>query len=235
MKRQPLLPFINDEDFIRNVEAVLSAAQSAFDHAEDKLYSNTIDPFSAVFDASRQGISLEIWLQQEKSRQVQKTMQNAIGAFHQNLIGSIPGWESLHNKVIDVINKEKLIIAEIKNKYSTTKGNHMKNIYDDILSALKSDYKGFTGYYVEIIPHTLEPYDKPFTPSDNIKKNRRRTNEKIRKIDGKSFYALATGRPGALKELYYALPKAIASLKGTPHDHISNDSLFEELFARAYV
>src|SRR3989339_1324651 len=142
MKKQHYLSFINDDDFLRNVEAVLSAAQSAFDDAEDKLYSNTIVPFSAVFDASSQGISLEAWLQQEKSRQIQKTMQNALGTFHQNLIGSISGWKSLPTgSLIDVVNKEKLIIAEIKNKYNTTKGNHMKNIYDDILSSLESDYK----------------------------------------------------------------------------------------------
>lgn len=237
MSKHSYLDFIEDDALIRQVGVVLQVAQSAFDHAEDELYSNTIDPFSAVFDVLRQGITLKAWLQQEKSRQIQKTMQNALGIFHQNLIGSIPGWVSLPvGHLIDVINKEKSIIAEIKNKYNTTKGSDKKSIYDNLASALKVEYKGYTGYYVEIIPSTLEPYDEPFTPSDNVTKRRRRLNEAIRVIDGKSFYALAAGRPNALKEIYYALPEVVAAIKGgSVAAQITKDSLFEELYSQAYT
>ncbi|MFA5839971.1 MAG: Eco47II family restriction endonuclease [Candidatus Margulisiibacteriota bacterium] len=236
MSSHKYLDFIKDEDLINHVEAVLQIAQSAFNHAEDELYSNTIDPFSAVFDVLRQGITLKAWLQQEKSRQIQKTLQNALGIFHQNLIGSIPGWSSLPvGNLIDVVNQKKQIIAEIKNKYNTTKGSDRKSIYDNLTSALKAEYKGFTGYYVEIIPSTLKPYDKPFTPSDNVTKRRRRPNKMIRVIDGKSFYSIATGKPNALREIYYALPEVISVILGGNASQIKKDSLFEELYSQAYA
>jgi hypothetical protein len=236
MSSNRFLSFIRDEDLTRHVKKVLDTAHEAFEHSEDKLYSNVIDPFSAVFDALGQGISLDEWMKQEKSRQMQKTLQNALGDFHQDIIGSIPGWENFpRGKVIDVINKEKRIIAEIKNKYNTTKGSDKKTIYDNLASKIKSDYKGFTGYYVEIIPKTLEPYDEEFTPPDNVRGRRRRANPKIRVIDGKSFYALASGKDAALRELYYTLPRVTAQILGNNSGKIVNDHLFEEIYSQAYA
>jgi hypothetical protein len=99
------------------------------------------------------------------------------------------------------------IIAEVKNKFNTTKGNHKVEIYDAIKSKLKTtQYNDFIGYYVEVIPQGKRMYDKPFTPSDNKTKKRRPTDKKIRMIDGVSFYTLVTGRKYALQELFEALP-----------------------------
>ena len=50
--------------------------------------------------------------------------------------------------VVDIICENKKIVAEIKNKHNTTKGNHKKSIYDDLLSVLER-YEGYTGYYVD--------------------------------------------------------------------------------------
>ncbi len=233
--KKDLLPFIGNEDLYKHVSKVLNTAQHAADLAEENLYSNVIDPFSALFDVLRQGITLADWIEQEKTRQIQKTMQNALGEFHQSILGAIPGWESLPTgNVIDVRNMQKQIMAEVKNKYNTTKGSDKKSIYDNLNSQLDGDYQGFTGYYVEIIPKSKRPYNKPFTPSDNVARIRRPENEKIRIIDGKSFYALATGHEDSLKMLYVALPKVIAEILGTGHQTITEDQLFIDLFHKAY-
>ena len=50
-----------------------------------------------------------------------------------------------------VVNYKK-IIAELKNKHNTMKGDARINIYDDLEKCLKTTNKGFTGYYVEILP-----------------------------------------------------------------------------------
>lgn len=98
------------------------------------------------------------------------------------------------------------IIAEIKNKFNTTKGNHKVEIYDAIKSKLNTkEYANFIGYYVEIIPQGKNKYDKPFVPSDNKTKKRRPVNKNIKVIDGVSFYALAAGRKHALQELFEAI------------------------------
>lgn len=233
-KRQ-LLSFISNEDLYTHVRVVLETAQQASDLAEEKLYSNVVDPFSALFDTLRQKITLSDWVSQEKTRQIQKTMQNALGKFHQAILGSMEGWEDLPvGYVIDIRNMKKKVIAEIKNKHNTTKGSDKKSIYDNLKSQLNGNYKGFTGYYVEVIPKGRKPCDKPFTPSDNVTKKRRPIDEKIRVIDGKSFYALASGHKDALKMLYTVLPVLIADILGINYKEITKDAIFMELFNRVY-
>lgn len=229
------LTFIEDSDLFDEVAKVLNVVISAAAEAEAKLYNNVIDPFSAVFDSIRQGISVEDWLEQEKSRQIQKTFQNSIGDFHQAVLGHIGDWQNLHvGGVVDLQNDVVKVIAEIKNKHNTTKGNHKKVIYDDLLSLLTSRYQGYIGYYVEIVPKSRTPYDKPFTPSDNETQTRRPENKDIRVIDGRSFYGLVTGVPNALDQLYYAIPLVIADVLGRDPLQVANDPLYQELFKKAY-
>ncbi|HOW60258.1 MAG TPA: Eco47II family restriction endonuclease [Candidatus Moranbacteria bacterium] len=234
MAKKQLLPFIKNEDLYKHVKMVLNVAKNATNNAEKKIYSNVIDPFSALFDASNQNISLSEWIKQEKSRQTQKTLQNAIGEFHQNILGSMSGWENLKTgSVSDLSNKNKKIIAEVKNKYNTTKGNHKTAIYDDFKKLLKKDYKGYEAYYVEIIPKGRNVYNKPFTPPDNRTGKRRPKNIKIKIIDGKTFYDLASGYPESLKQLYLALPTAISNVLGKKVNKVKSNE-FVALFKKAY-
>lgn len=236
---EPFLLFIENVRLFAIVEKVLIAVQKGSVDGEKNLYKNSIDPFSAVFDTLVQGISLNRWLEQEKSRQVQKTLQNAIGTFHQEVLGSVSGWKDLGTgNIVDLINEERKIIAEVKNKHNTTKGNHRTAIYDDIKMLINEDYNGYTGYYVEIIPKNKKKYDVPFTPPDNTEKDKekknRPINEKIRIIDGESFYKLVTGRPKALEELYKALPKVIGIILDREVANIEGEELFEYLFRKTY-
>ena len=233
--QQSKLSFISDDILYQEVEKVLNIAKTAVREAEVKLYRNVVDPFSALFDSLRQEISLTDWLEQEKARQIQKTMQNAVGDFHQAILGNVDGWKDMGvGSVIDLKNDSRKVIAEVKNKHNTTKGNHKKVIYDDISHSLENNYSGYKGYYVEIIRKSKTPYDKPFVPPDNETGQRRPLNEAIRVIDGNSFYALVTGRKNALYELYSVLPYVIADiLKITPTAFI-NDINYKDLFSRAY-
>lgn len=162
-------------------------------------------------------------------------MQNALGEFHQGVLGAVDGWQDLGTgHVIDIASKNKKIIAEVKNKYNTTKGNHKVVIYDDLKAQLHNPYKGFTAYYVEIIPPKKGAYNKPFTPSDNKSKKRRPVNENIRVIDGKSFYAIATGDDDGLRKVYEVLPRVISDIIGGGEEKAIEEALFMELFDRAY-
>ena len=203
--------------------------------AQTTLYNNSIDPFSAIFDAMTKGITVEDWLLQESRRQVQKTMQNAIGDFHQNILGAVSGWENWgRGQVVDLLSTRKKIIAEVKNKFNTTKGNDKVATYDRFKNILKSRYKGFVSYYVEIIPKSKKIYDKEFVPSDNLNKTRRVANKSIRITDGISFYALVTGRKQALRELYLVLPEVIAQIVDKPEKLIADKEQFIKLFNSTY-
>lgn len=232
---KPLLPYISNKDLFAKVEEVIKLTQAAVNMCEKNFYKNAIDPFSAIFDAFMKNISLEQWIQQESSRQIQKTMQNAIGEFHQKILGCVEGWQNMGTgNVFDLLNKDKKIIAEVKNKFNTTKGNHKVAIYDDLELQLKNKYKGYRAYYVEIIPQNKKEYNNPFTPPDNKTKTRRAKNEKIRKIDGNSFYFFATGEKNPLKMLYDVLPIVIGIILNKKHEYLTKDKFFIELFRRAY-
>ena len=167
------LPYITDDSLIEEVEKVVEVIKEAKSSAEAKLHSNVLDPFGALFHATTQGLLYDQWIQLEMGRQIQKTMQNAIGKFHQGILGNIEGWEDLGTGgVVDIKNENKKIIAEIKNKHNTVTGIHLIGIYDSIESQLNlPNYSGFTGYFVQIIPKRKQQYDKLFTPSDHALSN----------------------------------------------------------------
>lgn len=203
----PYLKFISDKNLISAVGKVVKVIEMAEQEADSNLHKNVIDPFSALFHGVTHAITYKEWIEQEKARQSQKTMQNAIGDFHQEILGMVDGWANFGSGGgLDIMNKQEKIIAEIKNKFNTTKGNHKVEVYDAIKAKLKTkEYENFLGYYVEIIPKSKNKYDKPFVPPDNKTKKRRPANKNIRVIDGVSFYALATGRKHALQELFEAV------------------------------
>ena len=205
------LNFISDKNLITAVGNVVKIIETSEKEADNNLFKNVIDPFSALFHGITHSISYKEWIKLEKSRQLQKTMQNAIGDFHQEILGSIPGWINLGTGGgLDVTNIRMKIIAEVKNKFNTTKGNHKIEVYDAIKSKLENkDFIGYIGYFVEVIPQDKNRYNSPFTPPDNKTKKRRPTNQNIRVIDGMSFYELASGRKYALKELFEVLPDVL--------------------------
>ena len=213
MKGQQLLPFISDEDLYGHATTVVDAFTSKIKQADSELNKNVIDPFSAAFNCLVKGIAPSNWLELEKARQIQKTLEDSLGRFHQDVLASMPGWTRVG--LTDIVNRDLMIIAEVKNKYNTTKGVDKVRIYDDLQNMLgHKDYWDFAGYYVEVIPRSPRPYDVPFTPSDNRAHIRRAKNDRIRRIDGCSFYARASGHEGALRILYHTLPKVISDILG---------------------
>ena len=183
-------------------------------HADPDIYKNTLDCFSAVLDAKILGKDLESWINDvEKTRHTQKTLQNEVGNIHTKVLGTISGWHDMGvGKILDLENSDKKIVAELKNKHNTTKGNHKKDIYDDLAEVIDSR-PGYTGYYVEILPKNLQRYDHPFSPPDNAKQGTKRPERPdIRIIDGYSFYALVTGSATALLEFYEMFPSIIGDV-----------------------
>jgi hypothetical protein len=228
------LPYISDTALKTAVKKVVDCILATQIATEQTMYRNVIDPFSAVFDGAVQGFNLDEWLKKEKARQTQKTVQNQIGYFHQNIIGSIPGWKVLPQG-FDICNDTRQIFAEIKNKYNTVKGSDRPGVYDYLSNRLNEpSYQGFTAYYVEIIPQSKKTYDKAFTPSDRTTKTKRPLNERIRRISGQAFYNLATNVPGALSMLFDVLPDVISDVSGLDRLSQEKQSSFRSLFDRAY-
>lgn len=188
------LKWIGDSDLENAVEHLLAKAKEAKKKAEKKFGKNVIDPFSALFEISGFDIDYKTWHKGETARQAQKTLQNNIGTFHQTILGSVNGWDDLKTgSVIDLSCNKKKIIAEIKNKYSTVSGGKLSELYyslEKLVMPKASIYKGFTVYYVAIIPKKRERFNRLFMPPDKEKGEKCPANEKIREIDGASFMNL---------------------------------------------
>ena len=173
----------------------------------------------------------------EISRQAQKTLSNHVGMFHQKFLGSMSGWQDLEvGKMVDLVNHDKKIIAEIKNKHNTVTGAKLVDVYKALESFVMSNghiYKDYTAYYVEIVPKKPKRTDDMFVPSDNKTSTNCPSNEKIRKMDGASFYALVTGVEDALEQVFKALPKVIKDLYPQFND-ISAENAYQ-YYQKAYI
>ena len=230
------LQFISDKLLEQHCRLLLDKIQKVASSADEELYSNVIDPFSATFDAMYQKISLDDWLRQEKARQIQKSLQNYVGDFHQAVLGSINGWENLGiGNSIDLRSRDRKIIAEVKNKHNTMNSNSALAVYDKLQKHLDYDesYQGYTAYCVIIIPQTPKPINFPFCPSERgIKRPQR---EDIRKVDGMSFYNIATNNSNALQELYCRIPVILGRLLNINIEKFVSTGIFDYLFQKAYL
>ena len=120
------------------VQTLLSSANAAISPSRS-LTKNTIDPFGIIFEMSGFNIpSVGQWQINEKQRQAQKSLQNAIGAFHQNILGHIysngnqisQNLGNGHNSGMDVVVPSLSIIADVKNKFKTLNAKGKLALYD---------------------------------------------------------------------------------------------------------
>lgn len=225
--------YIDDNILIKEVSIVLHGINSAFEKIDESLFSNVVDPFSALFDASAQNISYEDWIKQEKSRQLQKTLQNTIGLFHESIIGNMDNWEHLSKGGYDVENRTAKIIAELKNKYNTMNSSSSEAVYTKMVDFLDTTKKGYTAYVVTVIPKTPNRFNRNYNPS--VRGTRFPSRNDLKVVDGATFYEIATGDADALLKLYKALPSAIKkALKKTDATYKPELKNFEKLFFKAF-
>lgn len=224
------LPFILEEDLQKECISLFEKVLDAAKKADQNFNKNRIDAFSALFECGLRQISLKEWIKSEKQRQLQKTLQNEIGYFHQKVLGHIKGCQDLGvGNLIDFACPSKKIIAEIKNKHNTVKGSDQIVTYDALYECLqKPQFQGFTGYYVTVIPKRRGVY--PFTPSDNKTHQKRPENLQILAIDGINFYKLLTGDENALFKIYEEIPKILNAYYSDACKNIEHEDLFLKNF-----
>lgn len=155
--------FIDESKFEKCVKDLFKKYENA---KKKDFFKNKIDPFSAIVQMNFQEKNYDQWVTFEKERQLQKSLQNHIGKFHQDIIVSLHGWSEM--EVSDAINEKQKIFVEVKNKWQTVTGEKEARVYDNLESNLKK-YDGYTAYYLFIIRQG-DYVDEPFTPSDNTKK-----------------------------------------------------------------
>ena len=214
------LGFINDEDFFFHVKAMVSRLTVAMNLK--KFSKNSIDPIKMTVEMHAYQISLEEAVTREIARQMGKTVENAIGWFHQNIFKYIPGWQ-IPKDGVDVMNDEMTIFAEIKNKHNTMNANSAETVFNKLKGIVVGNPNA-TAYLVEVIAKTSQ--DIPWTVSGfnltTAKANR------VRRISIDRFYKVVTGDENAFSKLCSVLGKAIDDvLKEHPASKFKNTVLAE--------
>ncbi|MFA9464951.1 MAG: Eco47II family restriction endonuclease [Velocimicrobium sp.] len=198
------LEFIDDEKLMKAIEALYGTYQKSFSAKTlPELNKNIMDPFKFQFDTVflNQG-NAAVTMNREIFRQSDKSISNAIGLFHQQLIGCIEGFCETKDLPCDVKKCDNTIFAEIKNKHNTMNVRSAAGVYEE-LEGLAKSYPKAICYLVEII--AKKSTNEVWEQTVNEKKI---SHPRIRRISADRFFELATGEKDAFRQLCEVLPIA---------------------------
>lgn len=198
-----------------------------------------LDPFTMLVQARTENQQLADMLSFEALRSKNKTVSNAVGLWHQGVLGLSEVWDELGSNggVVDLKSVEgwkspkfnKPLYAEVKNRYNTIKASNEKDMWDKLDSAARMN--GAVSYLIQVIPEKPEAYDKQWVPSG------RQGRDIVRCCDGVTGYAMSFGRDDALLELFKALPLVIEDVRVELGEPISSEidcEGMEELFLKVF-
>lgn len=197
--------FIEDEKLFMAIKILYKTyVKSYASKTLKEMNKNIMDPFKFQFDTIfLNGGDMVATLKSEIFRQSDKSISNAIGVFHQQLLGSIEGFSETPTLPCDVKKNDNTIFAEVKNKHNTMNVRSAAGVYEE-LEGLAKSYPTAMCYLVEII--SKKSSDEVWAQTVNEK---RISHPRIHKISADKFYALATGKKDSFYELCVALPIAI--------------------------
>lgn len=218
--------FISDEHLLNCIENLHKAYLRAKNNITKKsFYSNKVDTIKLTFDAKFNDISEEDLIQSEILRQIDKSINNSIGTFHEQILGSIEGYEVGKLSGFDIKSTDNTLFADIKNKHNTMNSSSAEALFQK-LTRYADDYKKAKCYWVQIL--AKGSFNEHWKGEINGKEY---SHSRVFKISGDQFYALLSGQNDALFQLYKALPKAIRDyLKSVEkNDSIKENSALDEI------
>lgn len=199
------LDFISKEDFkehVKNTIKTYGETLKSIDLA--KFNKNIIDPIKLTFDNKVYRQSLIETIENEIVRQRDKTNNNAIGYFHQNMFKYIKGCE-VPSEGFDVIYKKsnKKIYVEMKNKHNTMNSSSGQKTYMRMLNQIIKDEK-CECYLVEIIAkHSQNIVWQVSLDNESV------SNDRIKRVSIDKFYEEVTGDKNAFYKICKNLPSII--------------------------
>lgn len=202
--------FVDDGHFYRCVKRVCDRyAELQRQGAEGLLKRSVVDPFKMVLDMGNRGTSPEAWEEADANRIRDKSLNNAIGEFHQEVLGGVGGWAALpkgHRLGVDLARGDSAAFIELKNKYNTLSGSKLGAVHDT-LKRILYEHPRARCYWAHILAQNG-------TSGECAWVFRNSTNPNIRKAWGSRVYGLVTGSDSSLSEAWEALPRAMADVAG---------------------
>lgn len=229
------LSYISREDLTVHVkETIKKYGEKLTSYDIKKFNSNLIDPIKLAFDKNVYQVSWEDIIKNEIFRQRDKSSNNDIGYFHQNIFRYITncevpqsGWDVIHtNKngiTIDGYPVKKVFV-EMKNKHNTMNSAAAGKTYIKMQNALLQDDDSAC-FLVEVIAKTSQNIKWETTVDKN-----KVGHKLIRRVSIDKFYELVTGETDAFYKLCMVLPEIIEdAVKNSSDLEIPNDIVFQQL------
>lgn len=220
--------FITDEHLLECIGNLHKAYLKAKNNITKKnFYSNKVDTIKLTFDATFNEIDEEDLIQSEILRQIDKSINNSIGTFHEQVLGGIKGYQTGNLSGYDIKAKDDTLFADIKNKHNTMNSSAAEALFQK-LARYANDYKKAKCYWVQIL--AKGSFCELWSGDINGKEY---SHSRVYKISGDQFYALLSGQEDAMFELYKVLPVAIKEyLKSSDkNESIAENSALNELKA----
>ncbi len=196
--------FISDEHLFYCIENLHKAYIKAKNNVSKKnFYSNKVDTIKLTFDSKFNNIDEESLVETEILRQIDKSINNSIGTFHEQILGGIEGYEVGNLSGFDIKAKDDTLFADIKNKHNTMNSSAAEALFQK-LARYANDYKNAKCYWVQIL--AKGSFCELWSGDINGKEY---SHSRVYKISGDKFYALLSGQEDALFQLYKGLPLAI--------------------------
>lgn len=196
--------FISDKHLISCLSNLhRSYLKAKNDISKRKFYNNKIDAIKLTFDSKFNNIEEESLIETEILRQIDKSINNSIGVFHEQILGGIAGYEIGSLSGFDIKATDNTLFADIKNKHNTMNSSSAESLFQK-LARYADTYKNAKCYWVQIL--ATNSFNERWTGIINGKEY---SHSRVFKISGDQFYKLLTGEEDAFLQLYKALPSAI--------------------------
>ncbi|MCB9261427.1 MAG: Eco47II family restriction endonuclease [Flavobacteriales bacterium] len=218
--------FISDQHLLACIGNLHKAYLKAKNNITKKnFYSNKVDTIKLTFDSKFNDIEEEKLIQSEILRQIDKSINNSIGTFHEQILGGIKGYEAGNLSGYDVKATDNTLFADIKNKHNTMNSSASEALFQK-LKRYADDYKQAKCYWVQIL--AKGSFCELWSGDINGKEY---SHSRVYKISGDQFYALLSGQQDAMFQLYKVLPGAIEDyLKSVEEtEEIVKNSALEEI------
>ena len=221
--RKYKLGFISDNDIFKHVKETVQQYSASIDLKE--FNKNIIDPIKLTFDAKVYGRTMEEVVASECIRQMDKSNNNHIGYFHQNLFRYAGnGWE-VPAEGFDVINEGRHIFVEIKNKHNTMNSAASQKTYMKMQNKIVRDSHA-TCMLVE--GTATRSQNKTWVVTvDKEQFN----NDHIRRVSIDKFYEIVFGDSLAFAKLCRALPLILDDVIKELGSATNQNTVFSELAA----
>lgn len=225
MMKNKYVDFITDEHLLTCIANLhKSYLEAKNDISKKKFFSNKIDTIKLTFDTKFNDLDEESLIEAEILRQIDKSINNAIGTFHEEVLGGITGFEKGNLSGYDIKAQDNTLFADIKNKHNTMNSSAAESLFQK-LERYANQNPNSKCYWVQI--WATSSFNEKWEASLNGTYYK---NNRVYKISGDQFYKLLSKQDDAFFQLYKSLPNAIADfLKTIKKSEIKANSALTEI------